>query len=127
MTIEQVLSVLLGEDVNTEEIISFISETFNVERGKVERSLSMFIQDNKNKGLSYKYFEKLLEKEREYFLKNYYKNGVETAAEIFAEMATLLERQMILKDYYMWKLKMVEAEGRISRIKDKSGVKDGSH
>ena len=123
----QTFSVLSSEDVSLEEIIDFIAENANLPREVVRERISLFLSGKKKKSfLSYKVFEKKEREERSYFLKLSRRKSIPELAEVFAEMAIMLERALIMNAYYIWKIK--ELEKKLEDQKSKEEEKgDGSY
>jgi len=123
----QTFSVLSSEDVSLEEIIDFIAENANLPREVVRERIRLFLSGKKKKSfLSYKVFEKKEREERSYFLKLSRRKSIPELAEVFAEMAIMLERALIMNAYYIWKIK--ELEKKLEYQKSKEEEKgDGSY
>lgn len=108
--VDEKIAVLIQEGIEQEEIVQFISKATGLPedtvRDRIERCLSKW----REFGFNYKIFEKRFEEERDYFLKAYRTRNAEELADIFAEMAVMLERALVLTEYYSRKLRSLQGK-----------------
>jgi hypothetical protein len=109
---------LIQEGFTIEEIIKFIAKSKGIPVWLAEQRVREFLAKEKP-SFSYKLFEKKEEEEKAYFLRLAKERPIEELAEIFAEMAVMLERALVLNSFYLYKLK--EKEGR----RDEKEVRKG--
>ncbi len=107
---EEKIAVLLGEGIEQEEIVEFVSRATGMPESAVREKLEYYLSSWRDFGFNYKVFEKRFEEEKEYFLKASRTRSPEELAEIFAEMAVMLERALVLTEYYSRKLRSLQGK-----------------
>jgi hypothetical protein len=107
---EKEIVVLLEEQIDIEEIVNFIAKTRKYPRKFVEEKIQNLLNNWKQGGFTYKVFADKEKEEKEYFLKLSKVKTIEELAEIFAEMAVMLERALVLNAFYTEKLKRVNSQ-----------------
>jgi len=109
---EKEIAILLEEQVDIEEIVAFIAKTKKYPRKYVEERIQKLLDNWQQGGFTYKVFADKEQEEKEYFLKMSKVKTIEELAEVFAEMAVMLERALVLNAFYLEKLKKVNSQPR---------------
>ncbi len=109
---EREIAVLLEEQIGIEEIISFITKTKKYPRKFVEERIKKLLDNWQQGGFTYKLFAEKEKEEREYFLQMARVKTIEELAEVFAEMAIMLERALVLTAFYSEKIKHLKTQGK---------------
>lgn len=112
MEIEKEAAVLLEERIDINEIVAFIAKTRKYPRKFVEQRIQKLLDSWQQGGFNYRLFSDKEKEEKEYFLKMSKVKTIEELAEIFAEMAVMLERALILNAFYLEKLKSINGQTR---------------
>jgi len=105
---DEKIAVLLSEGIETDEIVEFVSRTTGLPEEKVRERLEKYLSVWRDFGFNYKVFEQRFEEEREYFLKACKNKSPEELADIYAEMAVMLERALVLTEFYSRKLRSLQ-------------------
>jgi cob(I)alamin adenosyltransferase len=109
---EKEIAVLLEEQIDIEEIVAFIAKTRKYPRKFVEERIQRLLENWQQGGFTYKVFADKEQEEKEYFLKMSKVKTIEELAEVFAEMAVMLERALVLNAFYSEKLKRANSRAR---------------
>jgi DNA-binding Lrp family transcriptional regulator len=109
--VKEVVYTLASENVPLKEIINFIAKTANLPKEHVRRKVEKLLEDGKV-SFNYRVFQEKEEAEKSYFLQLARQKPLQEIAEVYAEMAVMLERVLILNSFYAMKIRKLEAEIR---------------
>ena len=108
---KEVVCTLASENVPLKEIINFIAKTANLPKEHVKRKVEKILEEGKVR-FNYKLFQQKEEAEKAYFLQLAKQKPPNEVAEVYAEMAIMLERVLILNALYTIRIRRLEAEIR---------------
>lgn len=124
MSAHDEFEVLVHGNIPLQEIIDFISQTAKYPKKAVEEKVKAILEGKERQNFfNYKVFKDKEQEERKYFLNLFKTKNPREIAEVYAEMAIMLERALILNSYYIWKVKKLEGDLRKAKRKKVSRQK----
>lgn len=98
---------LASEKIPTREIIDYIAKSANLPQKFVRQKVEEILSREKPK-FSFKLFQRKEEEEKKYFRKLLQTRTLDEVAEIYAEMAIMLERELLLNSFLLHKNKQLQ-------------------